>query len=186
MSERVSVYGKTGPIRLYVSDCPNCGVIFGITEDYEDRRRADAKGFYCPNGHVMSWSESEADRQRKRADQAESRRKAAEDQARAAIREAEQRRTELLKIQHRIANGVCPCCNRSFDNVRRHITSQHPEFDPGTPVKAYVCSCGNRFENYRGLRIHQGHLRKHLESIGESWDDPGQGRYWSHLTVVTA
>lgn len=30
----------------------------------------------------------------------------------------------------RIRNGVCPCCNRSFKDVHRHMKSQHPEFNP--------------------------------------------------------
>jgi hypothetical protein len=29
---------------------------------------------------------------------------------------------------YRIGNGVCPCCNRSFTNLRRHMTTKHPEY----------------------------------------------------------
>ena len=28
-----------------------CGITFWLEEGYEDRRRADKGGFYCPNGH---------------------------------------------------------------------------------------------------------------------------------------
>lgn len=32
------------------------------------------------------------------------------------------------------ACGVCPCCNRSFTNVRRHMTSQHPDYTIPEPA----------------------------------------------------
>lgn len=55
-------------------------------------------------------------------------------------RDAARRRTEseyrsklaikghLTRTKNRIANGVCPCCKRHFNNVERHMRSQHPEF----------------------------------------------------------
>lgn len=33
------------------------------------------------------------------------------------------------RLKKRLKNGVCPCCTRSFQNLRRHIASKHPEFD---------------------------------------------------------
>lgn len=183
MSDRVSgtIVG-VGAIRIYVSDCPRCGVLFGITEEFEQRRRDDAATFYCPNGHNMSWHESAADREKKRADKAEIRERHLRDQLEAAECEAEQKRVALVKIQHRIANGVCPCCNRSFDNVRRHIEGQHPDFDPGpaTIHKGFECSCGRQFDTFAGLRIHQGRQRP------ENWTNPNLGSYSRHLTVATA
>lgn len=32
--------------------------------------------------------------------------------------------------------GVCPCCSRSFENLQRHIASQHPTFGAETPEAA--------------------------------------------------
>lgn len=32
------------------------------------------------------------------------------------------------RLKNRIAAGVCPCCNRSFQNVARHMAGQHPDF----------------------------------------------------------
>lgn len=34
------------------------------------------------------------------------------------------------RITKRAKAGVCPCCNRSFENLRRHMASQHPTFTP--------------------------------------------------------
>lgn len=32
------------------------------------------------------------------------------------------------KLKKRIAKGACPCCNRHFVNLQRHIEGQHPEY----------------------------------------------------------
>lgn len=34
----------------------------------------------------------------------------------------------LTKTKKRIANGVCPCCNRHFVNLERHMTGKHPDY----------------------------------------------------------
>ena len=42
-----------------------------------------------------------------------------------------QRRAEKgakTKLKKRIANGVCPCCHRSFQNLMRHMKGQHPDY----------------------------------------------------------
>ena len=50
-------------------------------------------------------------------------------------RDAEQRahsatKGQLTRARKRAANGVCPCCHRSFENVARHVAKQHPDFKP--------------------------------------------------------
>ena len=37
-------------------DCPNCGLTFAITKDFDNRRRDDHRTFYCPMGHSMSYN----------------------------------------------------------------------------------------------------------------------------------
>lgn len=124
-------------VTLYVLDCPSCGVVFGITAEYEDRRRADGRDFCCPNGHTMSWHESEADRQKKRADSAEQRLRWAEaresrqrQEREAAERSARAFKGHVTRLRNRIASGVCPVqgCRRNFTNVKAHIAGQHPEW----------------------------------------------------------
>lgn len=34
----------------------------------------------------------------------------------------------VTRIKNRVGKGVCPCCNRYFANVHRHMANQHPEF----------------------------------------------------------
>ena len=125
----------TATLALYVTNCPSCGTIFAITEELKDRRYEDGKSFYCPNGHTMSWHESEADRQRKRAEQAENAlkwtrisRDAARDQAQAAHHSARAYKGHLTRMRRSVAAGRCPVagCRRTFSNVVAHIEGQHP------------------------------------------------------------
>lgn len=131
-------------VGLYVLDCADCGVVFAITRDYEDRRRKDAANFYCPNGHVNAWSETEATRQRKRADRlAADLQRAEEERSRyqewlrtererhkATERSLAATKGVVTRTKRRIGKGVCPCCNRHFANVERHMTTQHPDYAP--------------------------------------------------------
>ena len=104
---------------------------------------------------------------------------ALQDQLEAAIRDAEAQRVALARIRQRIANGVCPCCQRSFGNVRAHMETQHPDYT--APIlEAFKCGCGRAFDTYRGLRVHQGLMRP------DDWARPGQSRRASHLTVGTS
>ena len=34
----------------------------------------------------------------------------------------------VTRIKNRVGHGVCPCCNRSFGNVARHMADQHPNW----------------------------------------------------------
>jgi hypothetical protein len=34
----------------------------------------------------------------------------------------------VTKIKNRVGHGVCPCCTRSFQNLARHMASEHPTF----------------------------------------------------------
>lgn len=119
-------YQKT--ISMVTEICCNCGVAFGLPSDLQEILRNDPdKWFYCPNGHRQHYSESREVRLRKEA----------EAKLEAARREITQINTskiqiegELLKTQRklkRVHNGTCPCCKRTFQNLKNHIKSKHPE-----------------------------------------------------------
>lgn len=98
-------------------DCANCGMPFGVTPDFERRRREDHRGFTCPNGHSNVYSgETEEDKLRKRL----------EAERRQTKMEREQRE-QLQRELERVKKGVCPKCNRSFKALERHMKSKHPE-----------------------------------------------------------
>lgn len=127
---------------MYVSNCPSCGVIFGITMDLQKARRADKGTLYCPNGHQMSWQESEADKLKKAKTELERRlanEKEWNEQQGKWLRDEREahKKTErslsatkgvLTKTRKRVAAGVCPCCNRTFQQLSRHMSGQHPDY----------------------------------------------------------
>lgn len=54
-------------VTMVWEDCCFCGIAFGMTKDFEQRRREDHQSFYCPNGHGQSYRGKTA--QQKRIDQ---------------------------------------------------------------------------------------------------------------------
>lgn len=122
-------------VEFEIVECANCGIRFAVTSGFKQRRKEDHKDFFCPSGHSNFYPQaSETERLRKQLEAEKRGHKAAEhraDVAREEARFAEYRRraakAQLTKMRKRVANGVCPCCNRSFDDLHRHMKAKHPK-----------------------------------------------------------
>ncbi len=59
-------------------------------------------------------------------------------QAREAKAESERKQiaTAHRKMRTRVMNGVCPCCNRTFQNLMAHMKTEHPEAREPVTLKA--------------------------------------------------
>lgn len=121
----------TEPAVFEREDCCNCGVAFFVPQDLQRRAKATGRSFYCPNGHGQHYTKSEADKLRAKLQ--EQTRIATQQAERARIAEVANAslRTENGNLKKRIKNGVCPCCTRSFQNLKRHIATKHPEYAQG-------------------------------------------------------
>ena len=96
---------------LSVWPCAECGILFGIPLNFEERRRKDHRCFYCPSGHVNVWGgktnlEKRAERletqlvaERRNAEKAEER-------WRREQREHAATKGQLTKTKKRVAAGV--------------------------------------------------------------------------------
>lgn len=124
-------------VTFVVVDCADCAVEFALTARLHGIRRGDGQNFYCPNGHINIYRESEADRLRKQLEaeqrnviRARAQRDAAQREQAAAERSASAYKGQTTRLRKRIGNGVCPVesCRRHFQNVERHIANQHPNF----------------------------------------------------------
>jgi hypothetical protein len=120
---------------LIVTDCAACGVVFAITEEFRASRQKDGKTFYCPNGHTLHYSESEAERLRKKLERTEQQlawqrdmREGANRRADAAERKLRATKGVVTKMKKRAAAGICPCCNRHFVQLERHMANKHPDY----------------------------------------------------------
>lgn len=130
---------------LHVLSCARCGMLFGIPQDFEQRRRNDHQEFVCPSGHTNYYpQESEAERltrELKQKNDELARQRAHADQREARLREiaAESRRKDnringykgvVARTKRRVANGRCPCCSHQFKNLEAHMKTRHPNWNP--------------------------------------------------------
>jgi hypothetical protein len=136
MSTEVRQRGDTfaGYSKLATMVCPECGVLYAIPEkmrEYAERRGSHEHMWYCPNGHQLGYGDDVAkklEREKERAARIQARLDQTEASLRAQRGATTRARNQRDKDRKRIAAGVCPCCNRTFQNLGRHMANQHPEF----------------------------------------------------------
>lgn len=117
--------------------CGSCGVVFAFTaDDYRERTRHN-KSFRCVNGCSRQFcGETEADKLKRQL--ASAQRETDHQRARAnrAQEKAERTGRSYRKMRERIKNGLCPCCDRHFQNLWQHMKNQHPEFGEGKALRS--------------------------------------------------
>ena len=134
-------YTYSGEADLTVMSCPCCGITYAIPERL--RANASERGngkiqWYCPNGHQLGYhGASEADKHRRRAEEAQRRANAERDLREHTEHRLRAQKGATTKARKRHAAGVCPACNRTFSQLVAHMASQHPDYDPerGTSTK---------------------------------------------------
>lgn len=121
--------------------CCACGVRFSMDTAVYERCKEVGRSFWCPNGHEQHFG-SELSRVKKQLAEAEERiAKARAQTERERERNEHERRShaatkgqlrktrgELDRARQRVGRGVCPCCNRTFEKLARHMASKHPEY----------------------------------------------------------
>ena len=126
----------TVSLKMHPIVCCGCGISFQIPDEFDNTLRRTHKTFWCPRGCANHYpgesGEERAERLRKRAEDALARERARHDQTKADRDHKErQRRGEKAaktRMKNRVKNGVCPCCNRHFTNLQRHMESKHPDW----------------------------------------------------------
>lgn len=107
-------------ITLSTTTCCVCGTTFAMNSILKDRLRETGDNFFCPVGHNQHFTDTMSEKLGKK-----------ETELRAAkceiIRERNLREQAESKLK-RVGAGVCPCCNRSFQNLRRHMHNKHKAF----------------------------------------------------------
>ena len=123
----------TDVITFTTMTCPvtGCGVKYALDEEFRSRRRRDDGDWYCPNGHSLSYRHSN----RTKTEELERKLAAAKGNAKYTQERLDRERRshsatkgQLTKTKKRVAGGVCPCCNRSFVDLGRHMAGQHPDY----------------------------------------------------------
>lgn len=128
------------PIKYETTPCIDCGIEIVISSQRMRDLRNTSEEFWCLNGHRQWFSgQSDAERIRRdlqaKLDQSERERVWAENRQKENYLRAEKLKKSrdalkghLGRVKNRIAAGVCPCCNRSFANLARHMKTKHKRF----------------------------------------------------------
>jgi hypothetical protein len=145
-----TVYAKAegerfaGDASMTVVSCATCFMTYAIPSSLYNAAkhwrgdRSDGCGWklFCPLGHEW-WYVGETEEERLRRILTDARdhagRLASErDQLRASERAqrgaATRARNERDRLRARVAEGVCPCCNRTFKGLQSHMRQKHPDW----------------------------------------------------------
>lgn len=120
-------------LTMEISECINCGVVYGVTAEFDKQRRRDGKDFYCPNGHSMKYGQPEAERAREETARLKRELDFAQ-RATADWRDSYARETrrhsatkgQLTRARKRIQEGVCVECSQKFPDLEVHMKTEHP------------------------------------------------------------
>jgi hypothetical protein len=119
----------TSTTRFTVITCYKCATPFCMTEEMNTERLRSQDSFWCPNGHSQSYT-GKTPEQKLREELT-------------SVIEAKNRVTferndlesrlidtgrKLERVKKRLKGGKCPCCNRNFTALARHIASKHPTY----------------------------------------------------------
>lgn len=139
MAGTLFAYGTTTDVQIVAIWCNGCGIPYGLPKGFLPDRRRDGKSWTCPNGCVRLFRETEETLRAQRAEaeleaarslarREAQRRERAEQEARISEYQRRAAKGQLTKAKKRIAAGVCPCCNRTFQNLANHMAGQHPDY----------------------------------------------------------
>lgn len=105
-----------------------CGVHFALTESHFNKVKQTGAFFYCPNGHNIHFFDSENARLKRELEAERGSVAWVRQQRDKFERQRNAFKGVVTKVKNRVGNGVCPCCTRSFQNLKRHMNHMHPDF----------------------------------------------------------
>lgn len=123
-------------VQLTHIDCWNCHAIYAIDEAARLRYKSKGETWTCPYcAQSTGYGDSDAVRERRLREQAEKSAQFWRERSERAARErvsaehsARTVRGHMTRLKRRVAAGVCPCCQRTFQDLHRHMKGQHPEY----------------------------------------------------------
>ena len=112
-----------------------CGLPFAIPTNLYNEALRSGQSFHCPLGHSNTFKTTETEKLRRERDRLKQKVAERDDtitdlyrQRDAMERSASAYKGQMTKLKKRASAGVCPCCNRTFQNLARHMKSKHPDF----------------------------------------------------------
>lgn len=121
--------------------CHNCKCQMWIPDALNEaalaKRGPNGIRFFCAYGHDQYFVEGETEeaRLRRERDRLAQRLAERDDEIKRQreLREGTERqlsatRGVVTRIKNRVGHGVCPCCNRTFGDLYRHMSTKHPGY----------------------------------------------------------
>lgn len=122
---------------LTTVNCGECGGVYAILERHRAQCQQKGTGWTCPYCKVDWGFFNNNENARLKRELAEAKRKIEYKDAHLQIMHNEnttlehRRRAEKAaktRLKNRVGKGVCPCCNRTFLDLQRHMQLKHPSF----------------------------------------------------------
>lgn len=124
----------TTTTELIVRQCSECQILYAIPVAMREQALDHGGSWWCPNGHnqspVAKTATEKLEEERNRSARLAAQRDQERASARAQKAAATRARNERDRIGRRAKAGICPCCNRRFKQLARHMKGQHPDYDP--------------------------------------------------------
>jgi predicted RNA-binding Zn-ribbon protein involved in translation (DUF1610 family) len=108
--------------------CGECGGTYAIATRYAEQKRKHAGFWHCPYCQT-NWGFQKGDLQlaQEKLDEERTRHLATLARLNELRGVAEAAQKETARLKARVQRGVCPCCKRSFPDLKRHMQTKHPE-----------------------------------------------------------
>lgn len=157
--------------------CISCGMLFGVPVEWLRFRKKKGDTFFCPNGHNMYYPQKPSEEERLR--------RALEDEKARAQREKDGLLDQLTKTEKerrriiaRAEAGVCIHCNRTFQNLVRHLETQHEGGGHGSLVALGTLTAVHKLRFYKWNKPEDGSrivycraTRIHYSKTSNRWKD---------------
>lgn len=131
-----NIFTGTATVQLTQIVCGECGGTYAISEQYRKQKHEEGGYWKCPYCEC-SWGYGESEvkrlekqliRQKHLVEQAETDARWERQQKERAEHSAASYKGHLSRTKKRVRHGVCPCCNRQFKNLERHMDCKHPGY----------------------------------------------------------
>lgn len=134
-------FEETKTVTLRHMQCGECSIHFAMDQGKYDRCKESGEGWYCPNGHSRMFTRSRVQELESKLEEQKIETQKMTDR----FLEEVHTRNKLTQQLKRVHRGVCPCCNRTFQNLKRHMEQKHP-----TEAKKVSPSIHSKISNKRG------------------------------------
>jgi hypothetical protein len=125
-------------VTLQTQCCGVCGGVYAITERHDKYCREHGKSWTCPyckctwgydhDRSPLEQAKRDAERYREERDRSRVHAQRMRDERDTVERQRRAQKAAKTRVMNRIKAGECPCCGKTFPDLHKHMTEQHPHY----------------------------------------------------------